>query len=78
MGAYEKIQEWNGKINEFSKAIPDFNYALKLNQENGSIYANRGIAYYKTGKKTEACQDWRKASKMGIGTASVYVRRYCR
>ncbi len=66
------------KINEFSKANPDFNYALKLNQENGSIYANRGIAYYKTGKKTEACQDWRKASKMGIGTASVYVRRYCR
>ncbi len=68
------------QTNEFSKAIPDFNYALKLNldQDNGSIYANRGIAYYKTGKRTEACQDWRKASKMGVNSASIYVRRYCR
>jgi len=66
------------QINEFSKAIPDFNQALKLNQENGAIYANRGIAYYQTGKKSEACQDWRKASKLGINTASVYIRRYCK
>ena len=42
------------KINECSKSIPDFTYALKLNPDNGAIYANRGIAYYKTGKKTEA------------------------
>lgn len=66
------------KINEFAKAIPDYNYALKLNQENGAIYANRGIAYYKTGKRTQACQDWRKASSMGISSASTYVRRYCK
>ena len=66
------------KTNEFAKAIPDFNYALKLNQENGAIYANRGIAYYKTGKRAEACQDWRKASKMGISSAAIYVRKYCR
>lgn len=66
------------KTNEFAKAIPDFNYALKLNQENGAIYANRGIAYYKTGKHTEACQDWRKATKLGVTSASAYVKRYCR
>ncbi len=66
------------KINEFAKAIPDFNYALKLNEENGAIYANRGIAYYKTGKKAQACQDWKKASQMGVGSASVYLRKYCR
>ena len=66
------------KLNEFAKAIPDFNYALKLNQENETIYVNRGIAYYKTGKRTEACQDWRKASKLGNSSASVYLRKYCR
>lgn len=66
------------KGNEFAKAIPDFNYALKLNQENGAIYANRGIAYYKTGKLTEACQDWRKASKLGVSGASTYLKRYCK
>lgn len=65
-------------LNEFSKAISDFSYALKLNQDNGIIYANRGIAYYKTGKRTEACQDWRQASKMGVGAASIYLKRYCK
>ena len=66
------------KINECSKSIPDFTYALKLNPDNGAIYANRGIAYYKTGKKTEACKDWRKAQSLGIQSAGTYVRRYCR
>lgn len=66
------------KRNEFSKAIPDFNYALKLNQSNGAIYANRGIAYYKTGRKTEACKDWRKAQTMGVKSVSAYISRYCR
>lgn len=65
------------KTNQFSKAIPDLNYALKLNEGNGAIYANRGIAYYKTGKRTEACQDWRRATKLGVSSASTYVRRYC-
>ena len=26
---------------------------------------NRGTAYYKTGKKTEARKDWRKAQSLG-------------
>lgn len=60
------------KINECSKSIPDFTYALKLNPDNGAIYANRGIAYYKTGKKTEACKDWRKAQSLGIQSAGTY------
>jgi len=34
--------------------------------------------YYKTGKKTEACKDWRKAQSLGIQSAGTYVRRYCR
>lgn len=66
------------KSNEFAKAIPDFNYALQLNQNNGAIYANRGIAYYKTGKRTEACQDWKRATQLGVSSASTYVKRYCR
>lgn len=66
------------KRNEFSKAIPDFTYALKLKPENGATYTNRGIAYYKTGKKAEACRDWKKAQSLGVVSASMYVRRYCR
>ena len=66
------------KQNECGKAIPDFNYALKLNNENGAIYANRGIAYYKVGKRTEACQDWRKARSLGVSNVSQYISRYCK
>ena len=66
------------KRNECAKAIPDFNYALKLNPDNGAIYTNRGIAYYKTGKRTEACKDWRKAQSLGEKTAATYHKRYCR
>lgn len=66
------------KTNQFAKAIPDFNYALKLNANNGASYANRGIAYYRTGKRTEACKDWRKAVELGVSSASTYVKRYCR
>lgn len=66
------------KRNECAKAIPDFNYALKLNPDNGAIYTNRGIAYYKTGKRTEACKDWRKAQSLGEKTAATYLKRYCR
>lgn len=66
------------KRNEFAKAIPDFTYALKLQPDNGPTYTNRGIAYYKTGQKTEACKDWRKAQSLGISSAAIYVKRYCR
>ncbi len=66
------------KQNRFSQAIADYNYALKLNSENGAIYANRGIALFKIGKRAEACNDWRKAVKLGVTSASVYLRRYGR
>lgn len=66
------------KLNQFSKAIPDFNYALKLNSNNGAIYANRGIAYFKLGKKVEACRDWRKAQSLGVNSVKPYLNRYCR
>ena len=66
------------KNNEYAKAIPDFNYALKLNQDNGAIYANRGLAYFKTGQRSQACLDWKKASQLGISSASTYIKRYCK
>ena len=38
------------KRNEFQKAIRDYTYSLSLNDKSGALYANRGIAYFKTGK----------------------------
>ena len=66
------------KQNLYTQAITDYNYALKLNQENGAIYANRGIALFKIGKRAEAIKDWRKAVELGVTSASVYLKRYAR
>ena len=66
------------KQNEFAKAIPDYTYSLKLNKDNGAIYANRGIAYFQTGKRKEACVDWRKAKSLGVTSVNAYINRYCR
>lgn len=66
------------KNNEFEKAIIDYTSSIKLNEDNGNIYVNRGIAYYQIGKRKEACQDWKKASALGIATAKIYLRKYCR
>ena len=66
------------KSNQMAKAIADFTYAIKLNPEDGASYTNRGIAYFKTGKRNEACRDWKKGSDLGISLAKNYLRRYCR
>ncbi|MFR7878607.1 MAG: tetratricopeptide repeat protein [Butyricimonas paravirosa] len=66
------------KQREFAKAIPDYTYSLKLNKDNGAIYANRGIAYFSTGKRKEACADWRKAKSLGVTSVNAYINRYCR
>lgn len=66
------------KQREFEKAIPDYTYSLKLNKESGAIYANRGIAYFSTGKRKEACADWRKAKSLGVTSVNAYINRYCR
>ena len=66
------------KQREFAKAIPDYTYALKLNKDNGATYANRGIAYFSTGKRKEACADWRKAKSLGVTSVNSYINRYCR
>lgn len=66
------------KTNQLAKAIPDFDYAIKLNPSNGAAYTNRGIAHYQTGNRAKALEDWRKAADLGISTASAYLKRYGR
>lgn len=66
------------KQNLYEKALEDYNITEKYNQENGALYANRGIALYKTGKRLDACKDWRKAKGLGMTSVSQYISRYCR
>ena len=66
------------KINQFDKAIEDYDRSLALDESTGSIYANRGFAHFKTGKPFLACKDWQKAKSLGISSVNQYITRYCK
>ena len=65
------------KSNQFTKAIPDYTYALDLSPDNPDIYTNRGFCFYKTDKKTEACLDWKEAVKFGSKSSNKYIQSFC-
>lgn len=66
------------KQNDFAKAIIDYNQTIKLKPDAGATYVNRGIALYKTGKRKEACDDWKKAKSLGMTNVNQYLARYCK
>lgn len=77
-GVYQKsdpLYFWRGisylRMNQFEKAIKDFNKALTIDPDNSSgnnqyIYDNRGLAYYNIGNKSAARNDFQKACDMGL------------
>lgn len=66
-----------GRIEDYEKAIADFSLAIVINPSHGNSYMNRGLAYYYSGKTELACNDWKKASGLGIGMADEALRQYC-
>lgn len=65
------------KSNQFSKAIPDYSYALSLSPDNPDILTNRGFCYYKTDQKSEACMDWNEAVRFGNKNSGKYIQSLC-
>jgi hypothetical protein len=52
--------------------------------EHYLIYANisnslyfRGLAYFKQGNKTKACEDWSKSGEQGKAEAYEMIKKYC-
>ncbi|WP_185974334.1 tetratricopeptide repeat protein [Litoribacter populi] len=66
------------KLKRYQKSVDDFSYALKLNPGHPDILVNRGISYYRLGKKNQACQDWRKSVKEGSDAATKYINQFCK
>ncbi|GHB24594.1 hypothetical protein GCM10008106_01660 [Mongoliitalea lutea] len=66
------------KANQHAKAIPDYDYALKLNPKNPDVLTNRGFCYYKTNQGNKACADWTLASSLGRKEADKYLSNYCK
>ncbi|MDR1414745.1 MAG: tetratricopeptide repeat protein [Odoribacteraceae bacterium] len=66
------------KLDQFEEAIADYTDYIALDDRSGAVYANRGIAYFKTGKPMPACADWRKARGLGITSVNQYLAKYCK
>lgn len=66
------------KKNNLSKAIEDYNYLVNLKPDFLAGVTNRGICYFKLGKKDEACKDWKNAVDKGYGNANEYYSKYCK
>lgn len=63
---------------QFTSALNDYNYLLKLDPVSTGGLTNRGTTYYKLGEKGKACQDWDKAIKTGSKNADEYYQKYCK
>lgn len=53
------------RMNQFEKAIADFNAAVKLNPYNPNNYLNRAFVFYRLGRVEQAAQDVRMAELTG-------------
>lgn len=49
------------ELNNYSAALKDFNEAIELNPQNGSVYWERGIVYDKNKDFKDALSDYKKA-----------------
>ncbi|DAZ95189.1 TPA: hypothetical protein N0F65_013034 [Lagenidium giganteum] len=52
------------RLNQFAKAIEDYNACIAAEPTYASVYYNRGCAYYGMGKKDEAIRDFTRALKL--------------
>jgi lipoprotein NlpI len=59
-------------------AILDYNKAIEIDPCYGYAYLNRGITNEMLRKPTLSCEDFKKASSLGISTAEGYVKLQCK
>lgn len=58
-------------------ALKDYSMALDLQPGNSEAWLNKGISLLNTGKKDDACYDFRKSFNLGNRKATEYISRYC-
>jgi tetratricopeptide (TPR) repeat protein len=66
------------KTNQHAKAIPDYDYALKLSPSNADVLTNRGFCLYKEKNNAAACADWKEAKRLGNTQTEKYLQSFCK
>lgn len=65
------------KLEFHIEALKDFNDAITLEPEYGVAYFNRGICNLELMNKENTCEDWNRASELGIHSATQYLKTTC-
>jgi tetratricopeptide (TPR) repeat protein len=58
-------------------AIKDYSMSLDLQPENSDVWLNKGIALLNSGKKDDACYDFRRSFSLGNKKATEYLSSHC-
>jgi tetratricopeptide (TPR) repeat protein len=66
------------KSEQHAKAIPDYDYALKLSPRNADVFTNRGFSHYKLNNRKSACEDWKEAMELGNKQTAKYLESFCK
>jgi tetratricopeptide (TPR) repeat protein len=74
---YQKGIKFFG-FGHYTKAIKMFTISLRKRPENMDSYYNRGICYFKQGKREEACKDWNKAKELGDKNIEKLILEHCK
>lgn len=65
------------KLEDYIRAIQDFDISIEINPLFAEAYYNRGLAKYYLDDMTGACLDWRKAGELGNYDASDLIKEHC-
>ena len=76
-GVYSLCGNIKLKQKNYLEAIIDFDKAINKNPEDIYARMNRGMAYFNTGLKNKACDDWEYVGKKGDTQAIKLLSRYC-
>ena len=58
-------------------AIKDYTMALDLNPGNSDVWLSKGISLLNSGKKIDACHDFRRSFSLGNKKAADFISRNC-
>jgi len=53
------------ELDQYQRAIKDYNEAIRLQPDDVDAYYNRGVVYLKQGNNKPGCRDAQKACELG-------------
>ena len=66
------------KMEQFERAINDYNSAILYYPSFAMAYYNRGIAYHRNDQLEEACKNIQKAMDLGVAQAKTTLDKMCK